>query len=67
MVEFDGAGFDCADVVMTAQASAAVINTARVQVIGLTCLPSDETMHKIRERLNVQSRNFKAQPFFRSR
>ena len=67
MVEFDGAGFDCANVVMTAQASAAVINTARVQVIGLACLPSDETMHKIKEHLNVHCVNFNAQPLFTSR
>jgi hypothetical protein len=52
---------------MTVQASAAVINTARVQVIGLTCLPSDETTHKIREHLKVEFSDFDAQPFFTSR
>src|SRR5258706_11371714 len=40
--EFDVAGFDCANIAATAKASAAAINTARIQVIGLTCLSSDE-------------------------
>src|SRR6267378_865576 len=40
--EFDVAGFDCANIAATAKASAAAINTARIQVTGLTCLSSDE-------------------------
>jgi len=56
-VEPDVAGFDCAHVVATAKTSAAAINTARVQVIGLTYLSSDKQCARSWSILNVQLRN----------